>query len=234
MRQAVYIFKREFSSYFVSPIAYIVISIFLLVTGWFFFSTFFVNNQASMRNFFNLLPYIFSFVVPAITMRLFSEELNIGTYEILLTMPVTFFDIIIGKFVAAVSFIGAMMAPTLSYPFFISMLGDMDWGPVLGGYVGAMLLGSAFAAIGLFASSMTRNQIIAFITGVALCFALTILDQLLFFLPGVIVGFFQYISADYHFRNISKGVIDSRDFLYFLSFSFAGLYGTKLVMQGKR
>lgn len=234
MRHAVHIFKREFGSYFVSPIAYIVISIFLLVTGWFFFSTFFLNNQASMRHFFNLLPYIFSFVVPAITMRLFSEELNVGTYEILLTMPVTFAEVIIGKFMAAVLLIGAMLAPTLSYPFFISMLGDMDWGPVMGGYIGAVLLGAAYSAIGILASSLTRNQIIAFIIGIALCFTMTILDQLLFFLPGAIVSFFQYMSADYHFQNISKGVIDSRDIIYFFSIGFAGLYGTRLAMQEKR
>lgn len=234
MRQAFYIFKREFNSYFVSPIAYIVISIFLLVTGWFFFSTFFAYNQASLRNFFNLLPYILSFVVPAITMKLFSEELNIGTYEILLTMPVTFMDVIIGKFTASLMLIAAMLVPTLSYPLFISVLGDMDWGPVLGGYIGSILLGAAYSAIGLFSSSLTRNQIIAFIIGVALCFGMALLDQMLFFLPGVIVGFFQYISADYHFQNISKGVIDTRDILYFLSVSFAGLYASQLVMQGKR
>jgi len=234
MRQAIHIFKREFNSYFLSPIAYIVISIFLLVTGWFFFSTFFINNQAGMRNFFNLLPYIFSFVVPAITMRLFSEELNVGTYEILVTMPVTSVDVILGKFMAAVIFIGVMLAPTLAYPAFISMLGDLDWGPVLGGYIGALLLGAAYSAIGVFASSLTRNQIIAFIIGVVLCFGLTLIDQILFFLPSLIVGFFQYISADYHFQNISKGLIDSRDILYFLSVSFAGLYGSDLVMQGKK
>ena len=234
MRQAFNIFKREFSSYFVSPIAYIVITVFLLVTGWFFFSTFFAYNQASLRNFFNLLPYVLSFIVPAITMKLFSEELNIGTYEILLTMPVTFGEVIVGKFVASLMLIITMLAPTLSYPLFISMLGDLDWGPVLGGYVGSILLGAAYSAIGLFASSLTRNQIIAFIVGVALCFGLALLDQMLFFLPGTVVGLFQYISADFHFQNISKGIIDSRDILYFLSVSFAGLYASQLVMQGRR
>jgi ABC-2 type transport system permease protein len=234
MRQSIHIFKREFSSYFVSPIAYIVISIFLLVTGWFFFSTFFAHNQAGMRNFFSLLPYTFSFIVPAITMRLFSEEYNIGTYELLVTMPVTNIDIILGKFMAAVIFLGVMLVPTLSYPLFISVLGDLDWGPVIGGYTGSILLGAAYSAIGLLASSLTRNQIIAFIIGVALCFALTLIDQMLFFLPGLLVGFFQYISADFHFQNISKGIIDSRDVLYFVSVSFAALYGSDLIMQGRK
>jgi ABC-2 type transport system permease protein len=108
------------------------------VTGWLFFSTFFVFNQADMRNFFNLLPMTFAFVVPAITMRLFAEELNTGSYETLLTLPVTFRDIIVGKFLAGVVFVSAILVPTLVYPVFIAMMGELDWGPVIGGYAGAM------------------------------------------------------------------------------------------------
>ncbi len=233
MGQAVHIFKKEFSSYFVSPIAYIVISIFLLVTGWFFFSTFFLFNQANLRNFFGLLPIIFSFVVPAVTMRLFSEELNVGSYEILLTMPVTFLDVVLGKFVAAVAFVVTMLIPTVSYPISVSLLGQLDWGPVVGGYIGAVLLGGAFSAIGLLASSLTRNQIVAFIVGMAICFILTLIDKMLFFLPQSLLGLLQYLGADFHFVNISKGVIDSRDVLYFVSVAFVGLYGAHLTMQEK-
>jgi ABC-2 type transport system permease protein len=233
MRQVLCVFNKEFRVYFVSPIAYIVISIFLLVTGWFFFTTFFLFNQASLRNFFGLMPIIFSFVVPAITMRLFSEELNIGSYETLLTMPVTFVDVVLGKFLAAVAFVGASLIPTLSYPITVSCLGQLDWGPVVGGYLGAMLLAAAFSAIGLFASSLTRNQIIAFIIGVAICFTLTLIDKMLFFLPQSLLGALEYLGADFHFNNISKGIIDSRDLLYFLSVSFVGLYGAHLAMQEK-
>ena len=139
MRQAIFIFQKEFRTYFVSPIAYIVIAIFLLVTGWFFFATFFLFDQASLRNFFSLLPVIFSFVIPAITMRLVSEELNMGSYEILLTMPVTFNDVILGKFFAAVTFVAAMLIPTLAYSVTVAALGQIDWGPVIGGYIGAHL-----------------------------------------------------------------------------------------------
>lgn len=233
MRQIKNIFRKEFRSYFVSPIAYIVISIFLLVIGWFFFMTFFLFNQADLRDFFVLLPIIFSFIVPAVTMRLFSEELNIGSYEILLTLPVTSRDVILGKFLASVAFVAAMLVPTLSYPITISFLGQLDWGPVAGGYIGAVLLGAAFSAIGLFASSLTRNQIIAFIIGMAICFALTLLDKMLFFLPQSMLGIFEYLGADFHFQNISKGVIDSRDILYFLSVCFVGLYGSHLAMERK-
>jgi ABC-2 type transport system permease protein len=233
MRQAVHIFRKEFKTYFISPIAYIVISIFLLVTGWFFFTTFFLFNQASLRNFFNMLPMIFSFVVPAVTMRLFSEEINIGSYETLLTLPVTFLDVILGKFLSALVFLAAMLIPTLAYPITVTLLGQLDWGPVVGGYLGAVLLGAAFSAIGLLASSLTRNQIIAFIIGVAICFGLTVIDKMLFFLPRSLLGVLVYLGADYHFQNVAKGIIDSRDLLYFLSISFVGLYGTHLVLQEK-
>ncbi|MGD9159521.1 MAG: ABC transporter permease subunit [Desulfobacteraceae bacterium] len=233
MSQCYNIFKKEFNAYFISPIAYIVISVFLLVTGWFFFSTFFIYNQADMRSFFSLLPLVFAFIVPAITMRLFSEELNVGSYEILLTMPVTYIDIVLGKFIAAVVFIAAMLVPTLSYPIFISFIGQLDWGPVIGGYIGALLLGATFSAVGLFSSSLTRNQIISFIIATAICFALTLVERMLFFVPVYVVTFLEYLGANYHFQNIAKGIIDSRDVLYFISMSFVGLYAAGLVIQRK-
>jgi ABC-2 type transport system permease protein len=227
------IFKKEFKAYFVSPIAYIVISVFLLVTGWFFFTTFFLYNQADMRNFFTLLPIVFAFIVPAVTMRLFSEEFNTGSYEILLTMPVTFTNVVIGKFMAAVAFIGAMLVPTISYPIFISFVGKLDWGPVIAGYLGAIMLGAAFSAVGIFSSSITRNQIVAFITGTAICFGLTLVERMMFFVPVSVVTVLEYLGANVHFQNVSKGIIDSRDILYFISISFIALYGANLVIQRK-
>ncbi len=234
MRHAAHLFRKEFKGYFVSPIAYIVISIFLVLAGWFFFSTFFLYRQAELRNFFTLLPVLFSFMVPAMTMRLFSEELNTGSFELLVTLPVSTLDIVLGKFLAAVAFVAVMLLPTLTYGIMISFLGDLDWGPVAGGYLGALLLGAAFSAIGLFASSLTHNQIIAFITGMAVCFALTLLDKMLFFLPRFALDVLQFLGADFHFQNISRGILDSRDILYFLSVCFVMLYGTHLVIQEKR
>ncbi len=230
-----HIFKKEFKSYFISPIAYIVISIFLTIIGWIFYSTFFLNDQASLAHFFSLLPVTFAFIIPAVTMRLFSEEMNVGSYELLLTLPVKFTDIIMGKFLAAVAFIGVMLSPTICYAIFTEILGDLDWGPVIGGYIGALLLGAAFSAIGLFASSLTRNQVIAFIIGITICFGLTLItDFMLYFLPDYAVDLFQYFSANYHFGSIAKGVVDSRDILYFLTVCFIALYGTNLVMQEKK
>ncbi len=234
MRQAVLIFNKEFKDYFISPIAYIVIALFLLVTGWLFFSTFFIFGQVELRRFFDLLPFLFALVVPIITMRLFSEELNVGSYEILLTLPVTFLDIILGKFMAGVAFVTAILLPTLAYPIFISYLGALDWGVVAGSYIGSILLGAAYVAIGLFASSLTRNQIIACIVGMVICAVLAIIDKMLFFFPQSILDVAVYLSAAIHFENVAKGIVDTRDILYFLSIVFLGLYATHLVMQEKK
>ena len=233
MQQVLFIFRREFGAYFISPVAYIVISIFLLVTGWFFFTTFFLLDQANLRNFFSMLPVIFAFVVPAVTMRLFSEELNVGSYETLLTLPVRCTEVVLGKFLAAVAFSAVMLVPTLAYPLTVSFLGQLDWGPVVGGYTGAILLAAAYSAIGLFASSLTRNQIVAFIIGMAICFTLTLMDRMLFFLPDTILGVMAYIGTSPHFQNISKGVIDTRDIIYFTSVCFIGLYAARIVIEEK-
>lgn len=234
MAQALHVFTKELKDYFVSPIAYIVICIFLLITGWFFFATFFLLDQANMRTFFSLLPLIFPFVIPAVTMRLFAEELHIGSYEMLLTLPLRLLDVIVGKFLACVAFVAVMLVPTLSYALWISFMGDLDWGPVIGGYLGAVLLGSAYSAVGIFASTTTRNQIVAFIVGMIICFTLTLIDKMLFFFPSLILPFIQYLGAGFHFENISKGILDTRDLVYFLSIIFVALYSANLIMQEKR
>ncbi len=224
---------KEFKDYFISPIAYIVISLFLIVTGWFFFSTFFIYGRADLRDFFALLPMTFSFFIPAVTMRMFAEEKNVGSYESLLTMPVSFTHIALGKFFAASAFAAAMLLPTLSYPLFISFIGNVDLGPVAGGYIGAVLLGGAYCSIGLFASALTRNQIIAFIIGCAICFTLTIIDRMLFFVPERLVPIVEYLGANAHFTNISKGIIDSRDLIYFASVIFIFIFSTDIAMKEK-
>jgi ABC-2 type transport system permease protein len=234
MAASLHIFSKELKDYFVSPIAYIVICIFLLISGWFFFSTFFLINQANLRTFFAMLPLIFPFVIPAVTMRLFAEEIHIGSFEMLLTLPVRLNDVIMGKFMACVVFVTIMMVPTLSYAIWASFMGDVDWGPIIGGFIGAVLLGSAYSAIGIFASATTRNQIIAFIIGMLICFVLSLVDKMLFFFPSAMLPFIHYLGASFHFENIAKGIIDSRDIVYFLSIIFIALYGAGLVMQEKR
>ncbi len=227
-------FSKEFKTYFVSPIAYIVIAIFLLISGWFFFSTYFLSGQVSLTNFFTMLPFMFSFIAPAITMKLFSEEYNTGSYEMLLTLPVTLTQILIAKLAAAAAFIAVMLAPTAVYAVSVAYTGDLEWGPVIGGYLGALLLGAVFSAIGLFVSSLTRNQIISFILAAAICFSLTMLDFMLFFLPDPMLDVMQYLAIGTHFENIAKGVVDSRDLLYFFSVVFISLYAAYLALCEKQ
>lgn len=228
------IFKREFKAYFLTPVGYIVIGIFLLVSGWFFFSGFFLSGRADLRYFFSLLPVILSFAVPAVTMRLFSEEFRSGSYEILLTLPIGPIAVLLGKFLASLAFICLMILPTLSYPLFITFLGELDWGPVAGGYIGTVFLSASYCAIGLFASSLTRNQIVAFISAAVVCFLLTILDGMLFFIPPALVRLFQFVSSAYHFQNISRGVLDSRDLLYFASVCFLALLAAHTSIESRK
>jgi len=210
------IMKKELRDYFVSPIAYIVITIFLVFTGFFFFKDFFYFNQAEMRNLFQLLPLMFTFVIPAITMRLFSEEKQSGSFEILMTLPVTTVDAVIGKFLAGLVFVLIMLSPTLVYLITVILAGSPDFGPIIGGYLGAIFLAGAYISIGIFFSSMSKNQIIAFIIGWAACFFLWLIDKIVLFLPSPL-SFFEYLGSDFHFQNVSKGILDLRDIIYFLS-----------------
>lgn len=225
---------KDLKDYFYSPIAYIIISIFILISGWFFFSTFFILNQASLRDFFELLPITMSFIVPAITMRSFSEEFSIGSYEILATFPVKLTDIIFGKFLALCCFMFFMLLPTLFFPISISFIGKLDWGPVICGYIGAFLLGISYASIGLFASSLTKNQINAFIIGSLICILLSLMDKLLLFMPESVVTFFNYLSSNFHFQNFSKGLFDIRDVIYFFSIIFIFLYATNISLSYRK
>lgn len=233
-KEPLIIMKKELMSYFTTPIAYIVITFFLVITGWFFFSTFFLYGQAELRGFFQLLPIVFSFVVPAITMRLFSEEKQSGSFEILMTLPVLTVDAVIGKVLASTVFVALMLVPTLFYAVSVALVGSPDYGPIIGGYVGALFLGAAFSAIGVFSSALTRNQIIAFIVALAICVALTLIDKFLFFLPAAVLSFVEYLGADFHFRNISRGVVDSRDILYFLSLIALATIGTVEILEERR
>src|SRR5574344_172080 len=214
---AVVIMRREIVSYFTSPIAYIVTGLFLIFSGFLFFSTFFLANRAELRNFFSMLPITLSFFVPALTMRLFSEEKRSGSIETLMTLPVTPFDVVCGKFCAAFISSAAMLVPSVFYVITCRIFGAPDAGPIIGGYLGALFLIASFSAIGLFASSVTKNQIIAFFIAFAICILLAVLGNFLVFLPAPIVSFLSFFSASDHFDSISRGIIDTRDLLYFIS-----------------
>ncbi len=218
MKQIWSIAKKEFASYFNSLIAYIVVVVFLLITGWLFFQQFFLAGETSVRSLFSIMPVLFIFFAPAITMRLISEERKTGTLELMITLPLRSMDVVVGKFLAAFGLLTVAILLTLTYPITVSFLGNLDWGPVVGGYVGLLLMGASYLALGTFCSIITRNQIVAFIIGLALCFGLYILDKVLIFLPSFMASVVEYISIDYHFNNIARGVLDTRDLVYYLSF----------------
>ena len=214
---ALIIMRRELKSYFTSPIAYIVTGLFLIITGILFFTTFFLQNRAELRLLFGNLPVLLSFFVPALTMRIFAEERRVGSIETLMTLPVTEIDVVCGKYLASLLSTLAMLCPTLFYVITAEIFGSPDYGPIVGGYLGAVFLCASYTAIGIFATSITKNQIIAFFTGFITCIALTMLDSFLIFLPAKIVSVLSYISANAHFNSVARGIIDTRDLLYFAS-----------------
>jgi len=211
------IFRREIRSSFNSPVAYVVIVVFLAIIGWFFTSNLFLMNVASLRIVFELVPIIFLFFIPAITMRLLAEERKAGTLELLTTKPVRDVEIVLGKFLAAWTLLVAALIPTLLYLITIMVLGKPEIGPLLTGYLGLLLMGAAYVGIGLFASSLTENQIIAFIVAFLIVLGLFMMDKILMFVPAALASTVEFLGIDYHFSNIARGVIDSRDIIYFCS-----------------
>ncbi|HAK69144.1 MAG TPA: ABC transporter [Treponema sp.] len=211
------ILRRELAAYFTSPVAYIVGFLFLIYCGFRFFSIFFLMQRAELRNFFSQLPLVFSFFVPAMTMRVFAEEKRSGSIETLLTLPVTVLDVAIGKSLAAFISAVSLLVPTLFYVVACCIFGTPDAGPIIGGYAGAVLLAAAFTSIGVFSSALTKNQIIAFFVALAICISLTMIDYFAILFPGPVVSLVTFISASNHFDSISRGIIDTRDLLYFIS-----------------
>ncbi|HMS64749.1 MAG TPA: ABC transporter permease subunit [Ignavibacteria bacterium] len=217
MKNILTIFKKELRSYFNSPVAYIVLFVFLIITGWFFTSSLFLAGFVTMRNVFDIIPFIFLFFIPAITMRAFSEEKKSGTIELLMTKPITDEEIIIGKFLAALSLTAIALAFTVVYVFSLTFLGKIDLAPIIGTYIGLLLMSGIYISIGIFASSLTENQVVAFILSFVIVFALFLLNKVLIFLPATVASILEYISTDYHFSSISRGVIDTRNVIYYLS-----------------
>ncbi len=218
------IFKKELRSYFNSAVAYVVIVVFLAVVGWLYTSSMFLINVASLRLMFEWIPLVFLFVVPAITMRLLAEEKKSGTIELLTTKPLRDWEVVMGKFLAAWALLGIALLPTLIYYVTVALLGDIDNGPVIGGYLGLMLMAGVYVAIGLLASSITENQIVAFIIGLLLMFAFFMMDKVLIFVPDFMTSVVEYLGIDFHFSNIARGVIDTRDIIYFCSMLGMMLY----------
>jgi ABC-2 type transport system permease protein len=219
MANVLTIFGKEFKSYFVSPIAYVFIMVYLVVTNFLFFQGFFLINQADMRGYFGLLPWIFLFFVPAITMRTWAEEKKMKTLEVLLTWPIRDAELVVGKFLAAFAVLALALALSITIPITILFLGNPDVGAIVCSYFGALLMGAAYLAIGLWLSSITENQIVAFILGVVATFVLFIVGTpfVTMAAPAWLVPVLSYLGLGTHFDSISRGVIDSRDIIYYFS-----------------
>lgn len=228
MHNVIAITRRELKSYFDSPIAYIVVVAFLLVAGWMFFSVLFLMGRADMRGFFTPSPFspamLLVILAPAVTMRLVAEERKSGTLELLTTMPVRDSEVVAGKFLAALGLLASALALTLLYAFTVAGLGPLDWGPVIAGYLGLLLFSGAMLSLGILCSTLTDNQIVAFIVGFLLCAALYFVYWLQFFVPQSLAPLFEYLSTTSHLENMARGVIDSRDVLYYLSLTLGALF----------
>jgi len=234
MTAALAIWRREFRAYFNSPVAYFVIVVFLALVGALFFIPFFTQDRVSMRSFFGLVPFLFVFFAPAITMRLVAEERRSGTIELLITLPVRDVDVIVGKFLAALSLLLVALILTLPYAVTISFFGPLDWGPVWGGYLGLVLLGSAYLSLGLMASSFTENQIVAFVVALFLSMFFLMVDNFVAYLPSAMVEWVEYLSFGKHFDNAARGVIDTRDVVFYLSFIVLCLFLAFRSLESRR
>ncbi|MAE77471.1 MAG: ABC transporter [Planctomycetes bacterium] len=215
--------KRELRSYFLSPIAYVVGALFLGIGAYMFFQIVFIEAgraaEARMDAYFGRLPMFFLVLVPALAMRLWSEERKLGTIELLLTFPVRTGSLIMGKFLGALLFLSVLMLLTLIYPITLAALGDLDWGPVIGGYLGALLLAAAYLSLGLFVSSTTQDQIIALIVSVVVLLLLYYLPGIAaFFLPPALIDTVMLASPVVHFQSIARGVLDLSDVIYYVVF----------------
>jgi len=244
MRGAMAVFKRELGGYFVTPVAYVFIVIFLVLAGVFAWDKslggFYERGQADLRSFFGFMPWLFLFLIPAVSMRMWAEERKGGTIELLLTLPISQFGAVVGKFLAAWSF--TTIALVLTFPIWITVnyLGDPDNGAITTGYLGSALMAGGFLAVGSLLSAWTKSQVIAFILTVVACFALLlagftpVIDFLRGWLPASIVDAVASFSFLTRFDGLAKGVVDIRDLVFFGSLMAVCLVGTSFVLQAKK
>ena len=218
MNNIIYIYLKELRSYFNGPMAYIFLIIFSLVNGYFFSNTFFIFGQSDMRALFQIIPLVYLFFIPAISMSIIAKEKNSGTMEVISTLPIKEYEFVLGKYFASITLIlVALILTGVHLANLIAVGSNIDYGAVFTGYLGLFLAGSVYASMGIFASSLTDNPVIAFIIAIFFVLFFFLVDKLLIFIPNTVSGIFQYISIDYHLSNISKGVIDTRNILYFIS-----------------
>tara|TARA_B000000557_G_scaffold262127_1_gene262327 strand:+ start:53 stop:766 length:714 start_codon:yes stop_codon:yes gene_type:complete len=235
MHNILVICKKELRSFFATPMAYIFLVVFALLNGYFFTNRFFLYNQSDMRALFDIIPIVYLFFIPAISMGLISREKGLGTIEIITTLPLREREIVIGKYLAGFSLLLIALLTTIIH--FITLLyagTNIDHGAIFTGYLGLALLGGVYMSIGVFTSSLTDNQVIAFIVGIAIVLVFFLMDKLLVFMPPSIAGTIQYMSTEFHLSNISRGVIDTRNLVYFGSMIGFFLYITTRVLESRK
>ncbi len=237
------IFRKEVSLFFNSLVGYIVIAVFLVLTGlmfWIYPETNILDyGYAEMDIFFDIAPYVFLFLIPAVTMRMFSEEARTGTLELLFTRPITTRQIIFGKYLGSWLIVIIALVPTMVYYFSLYQLGNppgnIDSAGVVGSYIGLVFLSGVFVSIGIFTSTLSNNQIVAFILAAILCyFFYEGLSQLAQIFSGATAYYINYLSLSYHYDSLSKGVIDSRNIIFFVSFSLVFILVTEWFLEKKR
>ena len=229
------IFKKEFFGYFTSPMAYIFLVVFSLISGYFFSNTFFLIGQSDLRSLFNIIPMVYLFFIPAITMSLIAKEKNTGTMEVLCTLPIKDYELIIGKFLSSISLLIVGLVFTSIHLITLMKFGtNIDYGAIFTGYLGLFFVGALYASIGTFASSLFDNQVISFIVAVFIVMIFFLFDKLLIFVPSFIAGFIQYLSVGFHASSISRGVIDSRNIIYFISVIGFFLFMTIQILNSRK
>jgi ABC-2 type transport system permease protein len=226
--------RRELSSYFQTPVAWVVGAVFLGVTASLFFSVFFLFERAELRQFFGLLPVLLALLMPALAMRLVAEERRRGTWEILATLPVSNTQIVCAKFIALWLVGLFLLAPTLFFAVTVGRFGPLDPGPVVAGYLGAALLVAVYGAAGIFASALGRNETVALIIGLVISLTLALLDGLVVLIPAEAVSLVQFLGTGYHFTGFTRGVVDTRSVVYLVSATLFFLVLTHQQLQRRR
>jgi ABC-2 type transport system permease protein len=225
------LYEKELRSFFFTPAAYVVAAAFLLISGWMFAAPLFLANEASLNAFFFPAPVLLAFLAPAVAMRLFAEEAKTGTLEILLALPATEWELVAAKYAAALTVVLGALALTLPYALVVGTLGRLDWGATVLGYLGVALGAALMTAAGTFASTLTRNQVVAFILGFAFCFTLALAGNFAEILPRGPGALADFLGLDSHLRALARGTLDLRDLVYFASGTALLLYGARLRVE---
>ncbi len=235
MKKIFTIAVKEIKSQFYSPVAYIIMFVFIIITSWFFSSQVFIENKSNLSIIFSLLPMIFMVYIPVISMNSVAREKTTGTLEILLTLPVKSHEIILGKYLGVLFLLLVTLLFTSFYVLTIALVGrNIDWGVIGCGYLGMVLLGAFYASIGVYTSSLSKNPIIAFLLSFVIILFFYLIQFTLLFIPSGVAGFFQYLSVVYHMENIQRGILDTRNFVYFFSVIFVFLQMSILTIHKKQ